>query len=119
MRSTIQVIIGGVLPLTANGTLELRKEPPFRILTPGWAAITTICLERDVPHIQRVLDFMAGHPRETSPVIVGARGRWITGEAHCVDRSPIHRGWRYTFALARYDWSKPCRLGDFRRRLAA
>ena len=41
MRSDIQIVLAGVLPLTANGSLELRKEPPFRVLTPGWAAVAT------------------------------------------------------------------------------
>jgi hypothetical protein len=119
MAGDVQIIIGGVLPLTAKGSLDLLKEPPFRVLTPGWAALATVDLERDVPRIQRVLDFMAAHPSEASPVIVGQRGRWITGEASCMLREPIHRGHRYTFALARYHWSRPCRLGDVRRRLAA
>ena len=118
MAGTIQIILCGILPLTANGSLELHKEPPFRILTPGWAALATLDLERDVPHIQRVLDFMAAHPVESSPVIIGQKSRWITGDAYCLLREPIHRGWRYTFALARYDWSTPCRLGDVRRRAA-
>ena len=72
-----------------------------------------------MPHIQQVLDFAAAHPRETSPMIVGYNGRWITGEFHCLGREPIHRGQRYTFAAARYSWSTPCRLGDVRRRRAA
>lgn len=119
MAGTIQIIIAGVLPLTANGSLELRKEPPFRVLTPGWAAIATIDLERDVPHIQRVLDFMVANPREQSPVIIGHRGRWITGDAYCISRETIHRGWSYTLGLARYHWSTPCRLGFVDRKFAA
>ena len=120
MAGTIQVIIAGILPLTANGSLELRKEPPFRVLTPGWAALATVDLERDVPHVQRVLDFMVAYPLESSPVIIGHREHWITGDAYCLFRESIHRGWRYMLALARYDWSTPCRLSDgVRRRKAA
>jgi hypothetical protein len=118
MAGDIQVVIASVLPLTANGSLELRKGPPFKVLTPGWAAIATLDLERNIPHIQRVLDFMAAHPEHDSPIIIGHRGRWITGDARCVMVEPIHRGHRYTFALARYHWSTPCRLGDVRRRAA-
>lgn len=119
MRQTIQVILGGVLPLTANGSLQLRKEPPFKVLTPGWAAFAYVDLERDVPHIRRVFDLMAAHPRESSPVIIGSNGRWITGDAHCLGVEHIHRGRRYTLALAKYHWSTPCRLGDVRQRRAA
>lgn len=120
MRPTIQVILAGVLPLTANGMLELRKEPPFKILTPGWAAVATVDLERDVPHIRRVFDHMAAHPTETTPVILGVKAsKFITGNAHCIGREPIHRGWRYTLALARYEWSRLLRLGDVRKRLVA
>jgi hypothetical protein len=119
MPGTIQVIIAGVLPLTANGSLDLRKEPPFRVLTPGWAAIAELDLERDVPHIQRVLDFMAASPGEASPVIIGSKGRWITGDAHCLGVEHAHRGRRYTLALAKYHWSTPCRLSDVARRRKA
>lgn len=119
MPSTIQIVIAGILPLTANGMLELRKEPPFKVLKPGWAALATLDLERDVPRVQAVLDHMIAHPREKTPVIIGHRGRWITGETYALFREPIWRGWRYTLALARYDWSTPCRLSDIARQRRA
>lgn len=119
MPGTIQVILAGILPLTANGSLELRKEPPFRVLTPGWAAVATVDLERDVPRVRAVFNLMARHPNESVPMIVGYRGRWIIGDAFCVDRSLIHRGQKYTLAFARFDWSTPCRLSDVARRKRA
>jgi hypothetical protein len=111
---TIQLIVLGIMPLTANGRLELLKEPPFRVLTPGWAALATVDVERDIPHITDVFDLMAAYPREHSPIIAGETGRWITGEMYCIGREAIRRGVRYKLAAARYAWSHPCRLGDVR-----
>ena len=55
-RDVIELLIKGKLAIEAEGQLELPKQPPFDVLTPGWAVKATVQLGDGDPNLVRLFD---------------------------------------------------------------
>lgn len=101
------------LPLQAEGQLDLPKQPPFDVLTPGWAAVVVVQFGEGDPNVVRLFDawYLKGW---TLDVHAGdGRGTWVRAPMRCIAMTreqglQITRAW--TEPLRRAAGEGVCRL---------
>lgn len=98
----IYLLIGGRLALAVAGQLDLPKEPPFTVITPGEAVQVSLQLEPESPDSIRLFD--AWYWKQGRLLVVAGDGNvWLEAFMRCV-RMTKHQGIQASRA-----WSPPVR----------
>jgi hypothetical protein len=106
----IELLIEGRLGIVADGQVELPKEPPFAVLTPGPAAIVHLELAAESPNCIRLFDHLYHTGQDVDVVVHDGKGMWIRAAMQCVALER-HAGIQVTRA-----WSEPLRSAALKGR---
>ena len=81
----IELLIKGKLAIEAEGQLDLPKQPPFDVLTPGWAAKAIVQLGDGDPNLIKVFDAWYFNGKGLDVRAGDGRGTWVWALMQCVE----------------------------------